>query len=88
MTLILLGEAARLLHPSLPCGLKDPRIFSPVSTQCQEGRAAPGLAWLQTSATWLLGSQGWGWGSGGRVRVAQLVGPGSPGQRRGWWGGG
>lgn len=54
--------------------------------QCQEGRAAPGLAWLQTSATWLLGSQGWGEGSGGQVRVAQLVGPGLPGQRHGWAG--
>lgn len=54
--------------------------------QCQEGRAAPGLAWLQTSATWLLGSQGWGEGSGGQVRVALLVGPGLPGQRQSWAG--
>lgn len=61
-TLILLEEAAQL-HLTLPCGWKGPRTFfklHPIQRpQCQEGRAATGLAWLQTSATWLLGGLGW-----------------------------
>lgn len=36
------------------------RLYSIQYPQCQEGKAAPGLAWLQISATWLLGGLGCG----------------------------
>lgn len=71
--LILLGEAAQLLH--LLQLEKDPELFSQLhpiqDPPCHGGRAAPRLAWLQTSATWLLGSLGWGGGSGVLVKGGQ-----------------
>lgn len=41
-TLILLGEAAQLLHAPLPYGWKDPRIFSPDSTPSSTPNARRG----------------------------------------------
>lgn len=59
-----------LPHPPLPLcpralRLGRPQNFPPQLhpiqySQYREERTTPGLAWLQTSATWLLGGLGWG----------------------------